>query len=183
MKPRGVTLVELLVVLAILAFIAVIGTVQVLALIQKNELHSQAQEVKALFQEVPQLVAKYQQPLWVVFKPTGGTGPGGTLTIARNQDGSQPLKAFTIKETIAFGLSGAMEWLNWSPGTVSGTYVIGCDTFNRTLDGSGKPMQVPALGVLTHQKMKSGSLRPAFRWVISVAPVWSVGLARSNPNP
>lgn len=180
MKHRGYSLVELLVVLALLAFIALVATVQVQAIIQKNELQSQVRAVQAFLQEVPQLVSKYQQPLWVIFIPAGGTGPGGLVKVATDQNGTQVLRQLQIKNTIAFVLSGTPKWENWAT-PAPGTFEIGCDTFFRTvtptLTGS-EQLKNPALAVFTHQNMISGSLRPKHTWVLSVNPVWEVQLAR-----
>lgn len=186
MKRQGFSLVELLVVLALLGVLAIIGTIQVLGFLQKNELQSEAQQIKAFLQEVPQLVAKHQQVLWVVFRPTGGTGPGGVLQISRNPAGTEVLRQYQIRNSIAFGLQSPVEWVNWAPGATSGTFTLGCDTFNRAVRpglAGLEQIQSPALGVLTHQKMRTGALRPRYRWVIAVEPVWNVGLVRGTPTP
>lgn len=183
MRRRGFSLVELLAVLALLAFVALVVTVQVRAIIQKNELQSQVQAVQALLQEVPQLVSKHQQVLWVIFKPTGGSGPGGLLQIARDTNGTQVLRQLQIKNTIAFGLATSVEWLNWDQPS-PGTYRLGCDSFFRTVKPTltgNQQIQQPALAVFTHQNMKAGNLRPKYRWILSVNPVWELSLAKGSP--
>ncbi|KDA55047.1 hypothetical protein EG19_00040 [Thermoanaerobaculum aquaticum] len=179
MKHRGFSLVELLAVLALLAFIALVVTVQVLAIIQKNELQTQAQEVKAFLQEVPQLVSKHQQPLWVFFRPTGGTGPGGILQVTRDENGTQVLRQLQIKNTIAFGLTADVKWSNWENPS-SGVYRIGCDTFFRTVKVSPsagtEQIGSQAIAVFTHQKMKTGNLRPQYVWKLYINPVWEVSV-------
>ncbi|MGC8917222.1 MAG: prepilin-type N-terminal cleavage/methylation domain-containing protein [Thermoanaerobaculum sp.] len=177
---RGVTLVELLVVLVLVATIALVGGLYLSSFFQKQRLASVAQEVKAFLAEAPNFVQRLQQPVFVRFVPPSGTQPP-RLQIARDLTGSQVLRQYIFTPEIVFSFtSPAAISCNWP--NVSGAYVLRLDLTGRTTDPStnNQVQQVENL-LLVHRNMVTGSLQPKRGFEIAVAPVWEVRMTVKFP--
>lgn len=174
---RGVTLVELLAVVALIGLLALIATVQVQHLVQKNELRRAATQLTSFLQGVPEQVAKLQQPLFVRFLPSA-VPPRFELT--RDLAGTQVIRRFDLPPTLAFSLGslGVVD-TTWPKATVTGVHTLRCDTFNRATDpNSGQQLSAEAWLLLTHVNMVKGTLKPKYGFQVGVAPVWAVRTTR-----
>lgn len=170
-REKGLSLVELLIVLVILGLAAYIGTIAVTNLIQKQKLAAATNEVRAILQDVPNQVTRMQAPLFVRYLPAAGTAPA-RLQVARDAAGTAVLRTYFFPDVIV------VETCNW-PTTNSGAKALRCDHQNRTTDPSTQ-MQViaPQLLQITHARMISGQLKPKRSYEITIAPVWGVSVRR-----
>lgn len=173
---RGITLVELLVVVALLGFLALLGTAQLTHMVQKNQLQSAARDVTAFLQGVPDLVAKKQRPLFVRLVVLSTKA---RLEVTADLAGTQVLRRLDLPEVIKFHLTSLSDIdTNW-PQAATGTYTLRCDTFNRaTNPESGAQLQAEARLLLTHVNMIKGTLTPKYGIDVGVAPVWAVRMVR-----
>lgn len=175
---RGITLVELLVVVALLSFLALLGTAQLTHIVQKNQLQSAARDVTAFLQGVPDLVAKKQSPLFVRFQVP--SGKGAYFEVTTDLAGTQVLRRFDLPEAIKFDLTSlsAID-TTWPKSAASNIYTLRCDTFNRaTHPDSGVQLQGEARLLLTHVNMVKGTLTPRYGIDVGVAPVWAARMTR-----
>lgn len=160
---RGVTLVELLVVVVLIGIIAFIGATQLGAFLQKQKLAAAAADVRSFLQEVPQQVAKLQAPVFARYV----AGNPARLQISRDAAGTQLIRTYTLPLEIQ------VETCDWP--TVGSDKVIRCDTMNRATDPTtNAQVSGPQTFRLTHKNMVSGFLRPKRSYEIQVAPVWGV---------
>lgn len=174
---RGITLVELLVVVALLGFLALIATAQLTHIVQKNQLESAARDVTAFLQGVPDLVAKQQSPLWVRFVPAPSPA---RLEVTADLAGTQVLRQLDLPEVITFDLTSLSGIdTTWPQSTATSIYTLRCDTMNRATDpDSGTQLQAEARLLLTHVNMLNGTLTPKYGIDVAVSPVWAVRMTR-----
>lgn len=172
---RGITLVELLVVVALLGFLALLGTAQLTHIVQKNQLQSAAWDVTSFLQSVPDLVSKQQAPLFVRFLPPAGGAPS-RLEISRDVAGGDVLRQLALPPEVAFSLTSlGNQDISWPKAGATGVFTLRCDTFGRaTNPDTGGQLNGEARLLLTHVNMVKGTLTPKYGFVVGVAPVWNV---------
>jgi prepilin-type N-terminal cleavage/methylation domain-containing protein len=198
-KPRGVSLIELLAVIAILGIIFTIGAVFIGPPLKRAQLGGAANDLVVFGQRV---VAQRQQQRAgqgsVVFIRAAPASRQFTMVTDATGDGQfqQPAGAGTdaeiagqelvLPDTIVFYPSGASppalpatygpSWQGWS--AVTTTFVLGVDFQNRAITSGGAQISQAAVVNLTHVDMLSGAVTPLVVYRISIRPVWGVRLQR-----
>ena len=200
---RGVSLVELLVVLAIMLLIFTMAGVLIGPPLKKARLESAANDVVVLAKRVPveSRAQRAGQGLFVFLKGTPGTGvfelvadtnpaPAGD---GRFQDPSgggsvdslmADIPPVQLPEGIVlYDLPAPYGncWTNWG---VSGTsFVLGVDFQGRAIGPDGRQIGGVAAINLTHADMASGAVTPLVVQRITFGAVWSVRRTRLVKDP
>lgn len=192
---RGVSLVELLVVLAILLTIFGMAGVLIGPPLRKARLASAASDIRVLAQRVV-LEARTQragQGLFVFLKgspatgtfeliaDTGGTAAAGDGRFRDPSDATDPdslipgLQPVRLPAGVVFyDLPAPYDncWSNWG---VSGTnFVLGLDFQGRTVGVDGRQISGVASVNLTHADMASGAVTPLIVHRLTIGAVWGV---------
>ncbi len=197
---RGVSLVELLVVLAILLLIFAMGGILIGPPLRKARLASAANDVAVLAQRVP-IEARTQrggQGLFVFLRAdpatrtfdlvadTGGAGAGGDGVYRDPSDATNPdsviqaVQPVRLPEGIVFyNLPAPYDncWSNW--GVSGANFVLGLDYQGRTIGpgAAGVPgRQITGLASvnLTDADMASGAITPLVVHRLTIGAVWGV---------
>lgn len=177
---RGVTLVELLVVVVLIGIVAYIGVTQLGALLQKQKLAAAANDARSFLQDVPNQVAKIQAPVFVRLLPASGGQPA-RLQTARDSAGTQVLRTFSFPSEIVFDFAN-LTAINCNWPQVSGVYTLRCDTVNRaTHPLLFTQLQGTADLLVTHKNMVLGSLKPKYGFRLTVSPIWEARTAKAYP--
>lgn len=197
---RGVSLVELLVVLAIMLLIFTMGGVLIGPPLRKARLASAANDVAVLAQRVA-IEARTQrsgQGLFVFLRAdpanrvfdlvadTGGAGAGGDGVYRDPSSGTNPdsviqtVQPVRLPDGIVFyDLPAPYDscWSKW--GVSAANFVVGLDYQGRTI-GPGAP-GVPGRQItgvasinLTHADMASGAITPLVVHRLTIGAVWGV---------
>lgn len=202
-RRRGVTLVELLVVLAILLLVFAMGGVLIGPPLKRARLASAANDVIVLAKKVP-IEARAQragQGLFVFMKATPGTStfelvadsnpaPGGD---SQFQD---PSGGGSVDSVIASALPVQLPagivfydlpapygncWTNW--GAIGTSFVLGIDFQGRTVGPDGRQIAGVATINLTHADMVSGAVTPLIVYRLTFSAVWGVRQTRIVKDP
>lgn len=198
-KQRGVSLLELLVVLAILAIIFTLGAMLVGPPLKRAQLAGAANDLVVFGQRVSaqRRLQRAGQGSVIFVRATpasrqftmieDSTGDGqyqapagaGTDTQIAGQE-------LVLPNTIAFYPSGATppalpatygpSWQGWS--AVTTDFVLGVDFQDRAISSGGAQISQAAVVNLTHVDMLSGAVSPLVVYRISIRPVWGVRLQR-----
>lgn len=179
-KERGVTLVELLVVVVLIGIVAFIGATQLGGLLKKEKLAAAANDARSFLQDVPNQVAKKQMPLFVRFLPASGGLPA-RLQVTQDSAGTQVLRTFNFPSEIVFDFANVSA-INCNWPQVGGVYTLRCDTLNRATD----PLLLTQLQgtadlLITHRNMVLASLKPKYGFRLTVAPIWEARTAKVYP--
>jgi prepilin-type N-terminal cleavage/methylation domain-containing protein len=191
---RGVSLIELLVVLAILLLIFGIGGILIGPPLKKVRLASVANDITVLAQRLP-IEARTQrggQGLFVFLKATPGTGlfeviadtgpaPAGDGRFRDPADATDPdslianIQPVRLLQGIVFYDMPAPYdncWSNW--GTSGTNFVLGMDFQGRTVGPDGRQIAGVASINLTHEDMASGLVTPLVVHRLTFGSVWGV---------
>lgn len=195
---RGVSLIELLVVLAILLLVFAMAGIFVGPPLKRARLSAAATDIEVFAKQVP-IQARAQrggEGLFVflrantadrTFELVADTNPapagdgrfqdpdGGGSTDTRIAD-IQPVR---LPDGVVFfdpGVPYGSSWANWQA-TATG-FAVGIDFQGRTIQHSGGQVPGAAVVYLTHADMVSGTLQPLVVHRIAIAPVWSVRQTR-----
>lgn len=197
-RRRGVSLIELLVVLAILLAVFAMAGIFVGPPLKRARLAAAAMDIEVLAKQVPiqARTRRAGQGLFVflqtntanrTFELVADTNPapagngrfedpgGASPTDARIPD-VQPIR---LPDGVVFYDPGApygSSWANW--GTTATGFVLGVDFQGRTVLPAGGQIAGTAVVYLTHADMVAGVVTPLVVHRISIAPVWSVRQTR-----
>lgn len=192
---RGVTLVELLVVLAIMLLIFTMAGILIGPPLRKARLASAATDLTILAQRVA-IEARTQrggQGLFVYLKgdpanrvfeliaDTGGAAAGGDGAFQDPSSGTDPdsviatVQPVRLQEGIVFyDLPAPYNncWSNW--GVSGDDFVLGLDYQGRTVGTNGRQISGLASVNLTHADMASGAITPLVVHRVTIGAVWGV---------
>ncbi len=168
----GVTLIEMLIVVAILGMIAVILTLAVAKTIKRQRVAAAAQEIRSDLQAVYTKVLTTQQPVYVRINTTTRR-----LDIMADTAGNTIYSYYKIPTDISLSSTDVTQVeSNWPTfGTVP---MLECDALGRTLDPN-TGTQVSSLQTLcvTHREMVPVSgvtwLKPRIKYVVTIYPLWN----------
>lgn len=196
-REAGVTLLEVLIVVAILGLISVIMTVAVSNALKRERLKSAANQLGGFIENA--FVRAQSSASGIIL--AGVTNADGSCTFSlytdSNNDGvfnsgdqlvrTQLVPADIVVQGLNSGGStfGAMTW----PSTGSGsgtTLLLYCDSMGRTLNptaaavsttpatpaGPNVQLMGPSVLSVTHTDMVNGDLRPHLRYDMTVYPIW-----------
>ena len=200
---RGVSLIELLVVLAILLLIFAMGGIFIGPPLKRARLAAAATEIEVLAKQVPVRSRQERggQGLFVFLRANPGsrtfdlvadTNPvpagdgrlqdpdGGGTTDALLAD----IVTLRLPDGVVFHDMGAPYEATWSNWGASGTNrALGVDYQGRTVGPAGGQIASPAVINLTHAEMVAGTLTPFVVHRITIGPVWSVRHTRLVQDP
>jgi prepilin-type N-terminal cleavage/methylation domain-containing protein len=178
-SQRGVTLVEMLVVLAIFALIALIGTVQINKTWQRYRLEGASNEIRSFLQSAFTEAGRMRVPVFVRLLPANGGTPAA-LQVATDSNGTTVLSSFQIPDFISFSTTSVTGLdCNWPCTGVAGACASGTDPrvlqvspVGRTMEFDGTPVTVTETLVVTHRDMVTGLLTPRTSYTMRVFPLW-----------
>jgi len=162
-EPRqlehGMTLVEVLVVLAVFGLIIGVAYVNLGAMYQKYRLDQGSSNFKSFYEAVPGIARTQNRDIFVTWN-----GGSRTLAASTDQAGTQVLEQIQIPDYLV---------VNPAPSAMR------CDTTGRAYVGAATNMMgAVATTTITHQKMVDGYLTPRITYRISLTPLWHVRMQR-----
>ena len=205
-RRRGVSLIELLVVLAIMLLVFAMSGVLIGPPMKKARVASLANDIVVLAKRVPveSRTQRAGQGAFVFLKasPTdgvlelvvdsnpapGGDGvfqdPSGGGAVDSVIAGVQALRLEDIpKGWVFYDMPAPYNncWSNW--GSVGTSFVLGVDFQGRTVGPNGRQIAGTAAINLTHADMVSGAIEPMVVHRITIGAVWGVRHTRLVKDP
>jgi prepilin-type N-terminal cleavage/methylation domain-containing protein len=198
-SEKGFSLIEVLVVVAILGLIATILTLNVSNTLKKQRLETAAEQLKSQVQLAQVLSAERSVGAFVVIAAQADGSHVVWLVVDTNANNQldfdptnpyagadQPIRGTELNLTrdivLATSQTPATYWngINFWP-VVNGNFALLCDARGLTFDPSRVPPAPFESAVplsLTHVEMATGTLRPKFRYDLTVSPLWHTTLER-----
>jgi prepilin-type N-terminal cleavage/methylation domain-containing protein len=201
---RGVSLVELLVVVAILGIAFLVGLGGVNSALQRQKLGSAAEEIRNLGARALTEMQNRNAATFLVFGRyvagagtdvavvVDGNGDGDGLDVDRDGDGlfddadneDRVLWRFRVPAEISLSTTAPdaqsfnTQWARPSSGPVSAALM--CDFMGRAMIPGATPQMIsgPATVQLTHREMISGRLTPFVTYTVSVGPLFGASIGR-----
>lgn len=204
-QRRGVSLVELLVVLAILTAALTLGISGLDAAFKRQRLGSAAESLRTLGDRVRAEMQGRNAPAFLVFGRyvagagtdvavvVDGNGDGDGLDVDANGDGlfddaanaDRVLWRFRVPADVALSNTALddqsfnTQWGRPSSGPVSA--VLMCDFMGRAMIPGSTPNMIagPATVRLTHREMISERLEPFVTYTLSIEPLFRASIGRT----
>lgn len=204
---RGFTLMELLVVLVGVGIVSAIAMYGMNSFWQKQKMTSSVRDVVAFLQSVQGEMTRQNRPLFVRLL-FNADGSGKVVQICRVPDNvpaaKDIIRQLSIPDTVSLSLTDPKVVAckydgTYTSATVCSWPALGVDTPSSTIPGllqcdllgrtnqlvagtSFPPAQttVPVVLTMTHRDMVTGTLRPRFRHVITIYPIWQVRIEQQT---
>lgn len=179
-SQRGVTLIEVLIVLLVLGFLVAIVMPAVGGAIQRARIDTQAQEIRNFLVGAYARAGEQRAP--VAVRLEAPPAAQRWLRITREIDGTGVLAEMRIPQWVSLSTTDAAGIAaNWpQPGGDTTVYVLQCDPMGRTLHPvTGTQVREIQSLILTHRNMVAGRLEPRYRYEVRVFPIWQVQVERS----
>lgn len=158
-RQRGMTLIEILVVVLIFAFIIGLVFVNLEAMYQKYRLDNGAADFKSFYEAVPAMARSQNRDVFVSWD-----GTNRALIASTDQAATQVLERTTVPGFLVI-----------SPAPTA----MRCDTMGRAYVGSSTTMMgAVATTSITHQKMVDGYLSPNIVFQVSLTPLWHIRMQK-----
>jgi prepilin-type N-terminal cleavage/methylation domain-containing protein len=164
----GVTLIELLIVVAIIGLIAIFLTVAVARTIRRQRVAAAAQEIRMDLQACYTRVMTTQQPVYVRIDL-----PNRHVDIMADELGATLYQQYVIPSDISLSTADvtAVECI-WP--IVNGFPMLMCDYMGRAIDPTtGFQVATSQTLVVTHADMVLGTLKPRMKYTVTVFPLWN----------
>lgn len=184
-SQRGVTLIEMLVVLAVLGVLAGVVSFAINSAWQRYRLEATAGDVRSFVQQTFTAMTGEGAPVFLRLVP----GTPNRLEITSAADGTGVLRQLELPELINLSMTSTSEIdCDWpaedgtqpSTSDTSTPRVLQLDLVGRTLDATG--VQVTGIRhlIMTHDDMVTGTLEPRMRYDVRLYPLWYVQLVRAK---
>jgi len=155
---RGMTLVEILVVLVLVGLAALIAVTNLQTVQRRFELENTVRELTAFINEVPNYAKQQNAPVFLVWNQTTRR-----FSIATDAAAANVLDTFTIPKQLTIVGSGAP--------------VLRCDVYGRTFVGTSTIMMTTSQTVsLTHSATPEAS---APTYIFSLSPLWAITVVKA----
>lgn len=202
-RRRGVTLIELIVVLAILGLALTFGLSGLNSAFKRQRLNTAAEDLKTLAGRALTEMQNRNVPTFLVFgnyiADVGtdvavviDTNGDGTWDVDKNSDGlfddpdndDEVLWRTRVPVDVALSSTALAvqafntQWARPSSGPVSAALM--CDFMGRAMIPGATPAMItgPATVQLSHREMIAGSLTPQVTYTVSVGPLFKASIAR-----
>jgi len=155
---RGMTLVEILVVVALVGLAALIAVTNLQTVQRRFKLESTVRELTSFINEVPNYAKQQNAPVFLVWNQTARR-----FSIATDAAAANVLDTFTIPKQLTIVGSGAP--------------VLRCDVYGRSFVGTSTIMMTTSQTVsLTHSATPEPS---APTYIFSLSPLWAVTVIKA----
>lgn len=202
-RRRGVTLIELIVVLAILGLALTFGLSGLNSAFKRQRLNTAAEDLKTLAGRALTEMQNRNVPTFLVFgnyiADVGtdvavviDTNGNGAWDVDKNSDGlfddpdndDEVLWRTRVPVDVALSSTALAtqtfntQWARPSSGSVSAALM--CDFMGRAMIPGATPAMItgPATVQLSHREMITGSLTPQVTYTVSVGPLFKASIAR-----
>jgi prepilin-type N-terminal cleavage/methylation domain-containing protein len=160
-RARGVTLIELMVVLVVVGLGALVVLENMNSMYRKYELESSATALASLIDSTASWAKEEHTEVYLIWDPGNNQ-----VAISRQSDGSEVLDEFRIP-----------DYLVLSP---NDRQVLRCDTLGRAFNGTDtKMLNAVLVMTATHNTMLDGRVNPAITFTLSLSPLWHVTSVKS----
>lgn len=167
----GVTLLELLIVVAIIGMIAVILTIAVARTIRRQRVDAAAQEIRSDLQAVYTRVVTTQQPVFVRINMDDLADR--KLEIMSDSAGSTIFLSFKVPDDVSLS-STDPDGLDCNWPHLGGYSMLQCDAMGRAIDpNTGLQVTSAQALAVTHKDMVAGDLKPFILYTVTIFPLWN----------
>jgi prepilin-type N-terminal cleavage/methylation domain-containing protein len=176
---RGVTLIEMLVVVALFGLIALIGTIQINKTWQRYRLEGTSNEIRGFLQSAFTQAGQLRTAVFVRFVPANG-GASPLFQITNDANGTTVLSSYTVPDFVSFSTTdpSALDGCNWpcasGPCGATDPRILQVNPLGRTMQADGTAVTQTETLLVTHKDMVSGLLTPRTSYTMEIFPIWQV---------
>jgi type II secretory pathway pseudopilin PulG len=171
-RQRGVSLIELLVIVALIGLMAVLTFGEASKTYRKWRLEGAVNETQTFLDSLTRRAQENHRQLFARLD-------GHRLTACQSSDGTGVVATLTIPDYIAFSATDPVGLTTTWP-VVSSARELGCDPRGITLDpATGAMVAAEQRLTMTHVDMAAGSLTPRIVYSVRISPLWRCYNVRS----
>jgi prepilin-type N-terminal cleavage/methylation domain-containing protein len=161
-KERGITLIELMVVLVVIGLGALVVLDNMNSMYRKYELEASSHSLSTFIDSVPAVAKEQNAPIFMTWDP-----PNNQVTLAVSAGG--------VMTTV-----DQMEIPDYLVVNPSSAETYRCDTLGRAFSGNDTTMlSAPEVITITHDTMLDGRVKPGITFTLSLSPLWHVTTVKS----